>query len=399
MQSQREGKQKNRLSVLEDENGVPVFEEDKISKVVCRFYDNLFTSTPHDGSQTVSKALTPCISEEMNTKLITTPSATEVKEALFNIHADKAPGPDGFSASFFQANWERVGPSVVQEIQAFFSTGELPASMNVTHIRLIPKIPGAKTVAEYRPIALCNVFYKIISKILSLRLKPILGEIISENQSAFVAERAITDNILITHEMLHYLKTSQAEKKCSMAVKTDMSKAYDRVEWDFIEMVMKRMGFHQHWIKLVMECIKTVTYSYLINDSVYGAVKPNRGIRQGDPLSPYMFILCGEVLSGLCKAAEMEGNLKGLRVARGSPRINHLLFADDTMFFCLSTPESCQALKEVLLEYELASGQKINKDKSSITFSTKTPKERREQAKTIMEIPKEGGVGKYLGLP
>ena len=165
------------------------------------------------------------------------------------------------------------------------------------------------------------------------RLQPLLSGIISENQSAFVPGCAISDNVLITHEVLHYLKSSDAEKRCSMAVKTDMSKAYDRLEWDFIKCVLLRLGFHEKWVGLVMQCVSTVTYSFLINGSPRGKVTPSRGIRQGDPLSPYIFILCREVLSGLCNRAQAEGSLKGICVARGSPRVNHLLFADDIMFF------------------------------------------------------------------
>ena len=104
-----------------------------------------------------------------------------------------------------------------------------------------------------------------------------------------------------------------------MAVKMDMSKAYDRVEWNFLSQVMTRLGFHTKWINWIMQCVTTVSYSYLINDSVYGAVSPHRGIRQGDPISPYLFILCGEVMSGLCRKAELEGTMRGVRVARGSP--------------------------------------------------------------------------------
>ncbi|XP_013679777.1 uncharacterized protein LOC106384346 [Brassica napus] len=212
----------------------------------------------------------------------------------------------------------------------------MPPSLNETHVRLIPKIQGAKKVEEYRPIALCNVYYKVISKLLSLRLKPILKEIISENKSAFIHGRAITDNVLITHEVLQYLKTSQAKKQCSMAVKMDMSKAYDRVEWDFIAQVMSRQ-------------------------------------------------------------AELDGSMKGIRVARGSPRVNHLLFADDTMMFCNSSQESCLALIQILHNYEKVSGQKVNISKSSITFSVKTPQEKKDSAKSILGIEKEGGACKYLG--
>lgn len=115
-----------------------------------------------------------------------------------------------------------------------------------------------------------------------------------------------------------------------------MSKAYDRLEWDFIQQVLEKMGFHRIWIQWIMQCIITVTYSFLLNGTAKGLVVPERGIRQGDPLSPYIFILCSEVLSGLCNKAQISGKLEEIRVATNSPRVNHLLFADDTMFFCRS---------------------------------------------------------------
>lgn len=397
-------KARNRLTVLENEDGIPSFEEDQISALVCAYYDKLFTANEKDPDEAISndiitKALKPCVSQIWSEHLTRDPTPVEIKEALFAIHADKAPGPDGFSASFFHSNWETIGHSIVTEVQSFFSCGSLPPTLNETHIRLIPKTLSAKRVEEYRPIALCNVLYKIISKLLSLRLKPVLHSIISENQSAFIPGRAITDNVLITHEVLQYLKTSQAQKHCSMAVKMDMSKAYDRVEWDFIAQVMSRLGFPNKWINWVMQCVSIVSYSFLINDSIYGRVKPHRGIRQGDPISPYLFILCGEVLSGLCRNAEREGALQGIRVARGSPRVNHLLFADDTMMFCESSTECCNSLVQILQKYERVSGQKVNISKSAITFSVKTPQEVKDSAKVILGIQKEGGVGKYLGLP
>lgn len=239
----------------------------------------------------------------------------------------------------------------------------------------------------------------IISKILALRLKPVLQEVISETQSAFVPGRAISDNVLITHEVLHYLKGSRATKYCSMAVKTNISKAYDRLEWSFIRAMLERMGFCDTWIMWMMQCVSTVSYSFLLNNEATGRVVPQRGIRQGDPLSPYIFILCGEVLSGLCKRAQADGSLPGIRVARNSPKMNHLLFADDTMLFTTTDTRSCSSLVEILHDYERASGQMINAQKSSISFSSKTPPEIRNRVKSQLGIEKEGGVGKYLGLP
>lgn len=162
--------------------------------------------------------------------MIAEPSREEIRQVVFSIHADKAPGPDGFSSSFFQANWSVIGPAICQEIILFFWSGVLPRGLNETCVRLIPKVHGPRKVTEYRPIALCSVIYKIISKLLTKRLKHLLPNLISENQSAFVHKRAISDNVIINHEVLHFLKTSVAKKHCSMAVKTDMSKAYDRLE-------------------------------------------------------------------------------------------------------------------------------------------------------------------------
>jgi len=327
------------------------------------------------------------------------PNAKEIKAACFSIHADRAPGPDGFSASFFQTNWITVGNQIILEIQEFFSSGNLPRNINATHVRLIPKVSSPKSMKDYRPIALCSVYYKIIAKLLTKRLHPFLHFLISENQSAFVPQCAIADNVLITHEALHYLHNSKAKETCFMAVKTDMSKAYDRVEWDFIELVMERLGFHKIWIRWIMQCITTVSYSYLLNGTAQGLVTPQRGLRQGDPLSPFIFILCSEVLSGLCNKAQIRGDFTGIKLGKKSPRINHLLFADDTMFFCKSDPQDCETLMIILQQYEQASGQFINPQKSAVTFSARTGLETKDRVKLLLGIEKEGGLGKYLGLP
>ncbi|WZZ22713.1 hypothetical protein YC2023_124100 [Brassica napus] len=392
-------KRTNGFSVIEREDGTMVHKEEEIVAVIGEYFENLFTSQPGEREETVRQALHPIVSAEDNTMLTTLPSASEIKEAAFSINADKAPGPDGFSAGFFHTHWDEIAPDVIKEVHGFFLGAPLPDNINDTHIRLIPKITHPQKVSDYRPIALCNVYYKIYSKILTRRLQPLMEKLISENQSAFAPGRAIGDNVLITHEVLHYLKTSKAEQRCAMAVKTDMSKAYDRLEWEFIALVLNRLGFHQNLINCIMHCINSVTYSFLINGLPRGKIVPSRGIRQGDPLSPYIFIMCSEVLSGLCNRAQGNGLLQGLRVARGSPRLTHLFFADDTMFFLQADKENCATLKTILNKYEQASGQSINKDKSAISFSRKAPSSLKLMVKEALQIHKEGGAGKYLGLP
>ncbi|XP_019085342.1 PREDICTED: uncharacterized protein LOC104748447 [Camelina sativa] len=319
--------------------------------------------------------------------------------AVFSIHPGKGPGPDGFSSSFYQSFWTIIGEDVCRSIRSFFETSYLHPRQNETHVRLIPKISGPRKVGDYRPIALCNTHYKIIAKILTGRLQPILPELISPFQCAFVPNRAISDNVLITHEILHFLRTSEAKKFCSMAVKTDMSKAYDRIEWGFLKSVLEKLGFSERWISWISACVSSVSYSFLINGSPQGQVIPSRGLRQGDPLSPYLFILCTEVLSGLCVKAQDQGILSGIKVSRASPPVNHLLFADDTMFFCKSNARCCQALTQILAKYEKVSGQCINLTKSTITFSSKTPAEAKVRVKNSLNITQEGGLGNYLGLP
>ena len=395
----RQRRMQNSFTVLEDGNGTAVYEEEQISGVVADYYRTLFTTNGNQNFSIVDEVIDKMITPEMNRCLTSIPSEMEIREAAFSINGGKAPGPDGFSAKFYQAYWHIIGADVSRDIRLFFETYCLHPQQNKTHIRMIPKISAPRKVADYRPIALCNSHYKIIAKILTRRLKPLLPNLISNTQSAFVSDRAITNNVLITHETLHFLRTSDAKKFCSMAIKTDMSKAYDRIEWGFLRAILARFGFDEKWISWIMACVETVSYSFLINGSPRGRIVPSRGLRQGDPLSPYLFILCTELLAGLCEKAQQQGKLRGIRVARGCPLITHLLFADDTMFFCQSSPKCVTALKEIIRAYEYVSGQQINYAKSSITFSAKTPTEVKTRVKTELNIEAEGGIGKYLGLP
>ena len=142
-----------------------------------------------------------------------------------------------------------------------------------------------------------------------------------------------------------------------MALKLDMSKAYDRVEWSFLRDIMKQMGFNDRWVALVMECVTIVSYSLLVNGEPQGNIKPSRGIRQGDPLSPYFFLLCSESLHRLIQRAANLGEIKGVSICWNGPKLTHLLFANDSLLFCKATKQYCQKVMEILSTYERVRGK------------------------------------------
>jgi hypothetical protein len=205
-----------------------------------------------------------------------------------------------------------LGDRVQAEVLAVLNGGEMPQGWNETTIVLIPKVKNPERITEYRPISLCNVIYKLISKVLSNRLKVLLPDIISPTQSAFVPGRMITDNVLLAYEITHHMHRRKGGKDGLVAIKLDMSKAYDRVEWLFLEKMMHKMGFNSQWVKLIMNCVQSVSYRVKVNGSLSDAFKPERDLRQGDPLSSYLFILCAEAFSAMLQHAEVNGTLEGI---------------------------------------------------------------------------------------
>ena len=180
------------------------------------------------------------------------------------------------------------------------------------------------------------MLYKIFSKVLANRLKKILPKIITENQNAFTKSRLISDNILVAFKSLHSMQRHTG-KDDYMAIKLDMSKAYDRVERIYLEVVIRRMRFDERWVRVMMTCITTISYSILINGEPKGMIVPTQGIRQGDPLSHFLFLLCTEGLNGLISQATNHGDIKGYALCRNSPRLTHILFSDDSLLFCRVT--------------------------------------------------------------
>lgn len=361
----------NRILMLLDNLGNEHFSEGAKGNIAVEFYRDLFTSSnPHD-LEALFQGFQSSVTPAMNNSLTRPVSADEIKCAAFSVNGSSAPGEDCLTGIFYQKFWHIVGPSLIEEISEFFQTSIIPDGWNHTQLSLLPKIVNPTKVQDMRPIRLCSVQYKIVSKILCNRLKPVLPKVISDTQGAFVSGRLISDNIIIAHEMIHGPRTSEKIVEEWMAIKTDMSKAYDRVEWNFLEVLMEKMGFDRVWIRWIMACVTTVSFSVLLNGNSHGYIRPERGIRQGDPLSPFLFIMCAEALVSCLNSSEVAGRLNGIKLSASCPSVHHLLFADDSLLLCKANLEEAQEILDCLRLYGEASGQVVNLDKSSVIFGSK----------------------------
>jgi hypothetical protein len=249
---------------------------------------------------------------------------------MFQMRPLKSLGSDGFPARYYQRHWGVVKEDVVRR---FFHDGVMPEGINNTSIVLIPKGNKPNDLKDFRPISLCGVIYKLILKCIMNRLRGVLNEIISPEQSAFVPIRKITDNVMVAFECAHTIQKTFGRKADFCGYELDLSKAYDRVDWCFLRQVMERLGFHSKFIQWIMTCVTTVRYSVRLNGTDLSPFHLSRGQRQDDTLSPYLFLLVVDYLSLLVKSYERQGLISGVRVCRQGPSISHLLFTDDSILF------------------------------------------------------------------
>jgi hypothetical protein len=394
----RERARTNKIVSLKNEVGAYVTSQDELETLAINFYTGLFTAQDQTNPELITRFIQPRVTQDMNEKLCSPVTDSEIENALFMMHPNKSPGPDGFTAGFYIRHWDILKVDVWSGIRQFLDGGEMPDIVNNTILVLIPKVKQPQDLTQYRPIALCNVLYKIASKVLALRLRPILDEIISEEQSAFVPGRLITDNVITAYESIHYLKRKKG-KSGACAIKLDMAKAYDRVEWIYLRAIMAKLGFSDQWINVIMKCVETVSFSVRVNGRFSDFFKPSRGIRQGDPISPYLFLMCAEGLSCLLKFSGEAHLSKGIRVGIHAPWVSHLLFADDCLIFTQASAAGAARLHNILEVYREGSGQLVNKAKSAIFFSGNCNDEMKHEVFEATGIPTEALVEKYLGLP
>lgn len=233
-------------------------EEDKAE--IQSFYQNLYTSQGGNDMNKLLEHVPVKVTPEMNLFLDKPFEPHEVHDALFQMSPSKAPGVDGFTASFFQRHWNMLKDDVTTAVLGFLNGGDLPLGLNDTSITLIPKVRHPQMISQFYPIALCPVLYKISAKVITNGLRVCMDEIISEGQSAFIPGRLITDNVLVAFESVHTLRRRNNGRNYACAVKLDMMKAYDHVEWHYLEAILSRLGFSTSLVCLIMKCVSSVLF-------------------------------------------------------------------------------------------------------------------------------------------
>ncbi|GKC27774.1 RNA-directed DNA polymerase, eukaryota, reverse transcriptase zinc-binding domain protein [Tanacetum coccineum] len=321
----------------------------KHSSKIMAVYDDAV-----DQLEDMSSLFTNTLTSEDTDGVIMLVTDKEIQEAIFDIGDNKAPGPDGYTAKFFKKAWKIIGEDVRLAVREFFQTGKLIGQINATLISLVPKIKQPRKVTDYRPIACCNVLYKCISKILTNRIKGSLNKLVIINQSAFIPGKSIQDNIFITQELLKGYNRKGGPKICSL--KIDIAKAYDTVDWGFLESILYNFSFPVKMIQWIMTCVSSAAFTISVNGERFGYFKGGRGLRQGDPISPYLFTLVMEVFS-LIMSRNVQNNPDfKYHVGCKELKLTHFSFADDMLVLCHGDLKSVSVLKRALNEFSKVSG-------------------------------------------
>jgi mannosylglycoprotein endo-beta-mannosidase len=276
---------------------------------------------------------------------------------------DKAPGPDGFSGRFFQTAWSIIKDDVFRAIQHLYSLrAKGMRNLNDALIILLPKKDGAIDVKDFRPISLIHSFGKLFSKMLANRLAPRLSELVAENQSAFVKGRSIHDNLKMVQLTTRTLHLSRVP---SMLIKVDITKAFDSVSWPFLLRVLRHLGFGDRFIEWICIILSTASSKLLLTSVPGRPILHRRGLRQGNPVSPMLFLLCMEVLNAALRRAEALGVLSSLPCQ--GVRFRSSMYADDVVIFVAPEARDLSFLRLLLESFGGATGPRTNLDKCSIS--------------------------------
>lgn len=392
----KRNKKKNFIAAVNKADGSLTTSEDQVAEEFIRYFQSLLGTSSITESIDISVLQSgPVLSSSQGLDLLRTISDTEIKQAVFSIGDEKSPGPDGFNACFFKKSWSIVGQQLCEAVKEFFATGSLLKQLNHTIIALVPKSSHASSVGDFRPIACCNVVYKVISKIIAARLAPLLGSLVDPAQSAFIEGRSMIENIYLAQELLRKYNRKRISPRCM--IKVDLKKAFDSVNWGFIAEILKGLNFPSRFINWVMVCVSTPSYSISLNGNVHGFFKGHKGLRQGDPLSPFLFVLCLEYLSRLLKVATNDSEFNH-HPRCAQLKITHLAFADDLILVSRGDPASVKILMDCLHNFGNKSGLRANTLKSNL-YTAGIYGQDLDDIQILTNIPVGTMPFRYLGIP
>eukprot|EP00253_Pinus_taeda_P019452 PITA_19452 len=361
-------KNSNTIWEMEKANGDKARSFEELASLGNSYFKNLFKQPEEATIAEVIRAtqfFPRFIEEEGNDSIMAPVSKEEVEDILKSMQKDKSPGPDGWTVEFFHHFFEYIGDELVAVVEESRRTGSIFQPFNSTFLALIPKSDLPGSFADFRPISLCTCVYKIIAKVIASRLKPFLSRNISPEQFGFLDGRQIHEAVGVAQETLHSLKI---RKKKGVVVKIDLSKAFDRINCLFLRLLLTHLGFRYDFVKWIMSCVSSSSIAVLINGAASNFFNPERGLRQGCPLSPLLFLLAAKGISLMIHDAKRQGTLKGIEVAENL-WVTHLLFVDDIIMFSNGSLEDCKTIKRILDLFLKAIGLCINERKSSLTSS------------------------------
>ncbi|XP_019432100.1 PREDICTED: uncharacterized protein LOC109339150 [Lupinus angustifolius] len=319
----------------------------------------------------------------------------DIKKAVWSFATNKSPSPDGFNFKFYQEFWDTIKEDICLFMKEFQVNSKLPKGLKSSFIAFIPKIGNPSKIQDYRPISLVSSLYKIVAKVLAERLKSVMNSIISPAQSAFLGGHNILDAPIILNEVIHSAKKSS--EGCFI-MKVDFQKAYDSVNWIFIDYMLHRFGFPSIWRRWIKECITYTSKSILVNGIPSQQFSISKGIRQGDPLAPFLFLMVVEGFTGMVRRALSTCLYAGFKVGRSQIEISVLQFADDTMLVRKPDSSFIWTIKSILRCFDLVSRLKVNFHKSSL-MGINVHDNVIEAAATFLSCKVGSNPFNYLGIP
>ncbi|KAJ9544963.1 hypothetical protein OSB04_024670 [Centaurea solstitialis] len=322
-------------------------------------------------------------------------SEQEVKSAVWKCGFNKAPGPDGYTLEFVRKFWDVVGKDFYEAMKCFETNRLIIPGSNSSFISLIPKVSDPLTLDDYRPINLIGCVNKIISKVLAERLKGVLSTVVSNTQSAFIKGRSILDGPLMVNELISWAKK---DRRKLLLFKVDFAKAFDTLNWNYLDNVMMQMGFGATWRDWMKGCLSTAKVSVLINGAPTKEFNLSKGVRQGDPLAPFLFILAAEGLAVLMKEAQRSKIFHGVRLPNVSEDVSLFQFADDAILVGEWNLINAKNLIRILKCFEICSGLKINLNKCRI-LGVSVSREDVVRLARRLSCKEETLLFRYLGLP